>query len=72
MIFEAKYQGKWVACKDDKVIADSSSFNGLNKKVEKIGNPEEFIYTFVPKGFICPSLWCETREPMLQSPHAKV
>ncbi len=58
MIFEAKHQGKWVACKDDKVIVDSLSFDELNKKVEKIGNPEDFIYTFVPKGFICTGFTC--------------
>ena len=30
----------------------------LNKKVEKIGNPEDIIYTFVPKGFFYPSFTC--------------
>lgn len=41
MKFKAKHQGKWVAAKDDKIIADATSlnkfkvsFNGKKKELE--------------------------------------
>ncbi len=52
MKFEAKHQGKWVAMKKEKVIANSSSLNKLIAKVKKTENPDKLSYTLVPKGFI--------------------
>jgi len=52
MKFEAKYQGKWVAAKDDKIIADSTSLNKLMQKVQKTENPKDLKFSLVPKGFI--------------------
>lgn len=52
MKFQAKHQGKWVAAKDDKIIADSSSLNKLMLKVHKIEDPKNLKFSLVPKGFI--------------------
>jgi hypothetical protein len=52
MKFEAKYSGKWVATKNNKVIASGKSLNKLVKKVEKKKDSEKYRYTLVPKGLI--------------------
>lgn len=52
MKFELKHQGKWVAAKDDKIIADASSLNKLIEKVEKKEDPKTLKFSLVPKGFI--------------------
>jgi len=51
MKFQAKHQGKWVASKNEKVIADSTTLNKLMKKVAK-ENMKEIVFALVPKGFI--------------------
>lgn len=52
MKFEAKHQGKWVAAKDDKIIADAVSLTKLVQKVQKMGDPGNLKFSLVPKGFI--------------------
>jgi len=51
MKFEAKYQGKWVVAKGEKIIADSVSLNKLMQKVKK-EDPNRLTFSLVPKGFI--------------------
>lgn len=52
MKFREKHQGKWVAAKDDKIIADASSLNKLMQKVQKIEDPKDLKFSLVPKGYI--------------------
>ena len=52
MKFEAKHQGKWVAAKDDKIIANSTNLNKLIRQVQKTENPKNLKFSLVPKGFI--------------------
>ncbi len=52
MKFGIKHQGKWVAAKNDKIIADATSLSGLIQKVQKKGNPSDLKFSLVPKGFI--------------------
>ena len=52
MIFKAKHQGKWVAAKNEKIIADSKSLTKLIEKVKKTENPDNLVFSLVPKGFI--------------------
>ncbi|NIA02361.1 MAG: hypothetical protein GWP15_03180 [Nitrospirae bacterium] len=52
MKFEAKHQGKWVAAKDDKIIANAPSLNKLMQKIQKKENPDNLKFSLVPKGFI--------------------
>lgn len=52
MKFEPKHQGKWVAAKDDKIIADATSLNKLVQKVQRTENPKDLKFSLVPKGFI--------------------
>lgn len=52
MKFQAKHQGKWVAAKNDKIIAEAKSLNKLVDKVQKTEDPENLKFSLVPKGFI--------------------
>lgn len=52
MKFEAKHQGKWVAAKDNKIVASAASLNVLLKKVGKTEDPATLTYSLVPKAFI--------------------
>lgn len=52
MKFQAKHLGKWVAAKNDKIIADASSLNKLIQKVQKTEDPGKLKFSLVPKGFI--------------------
>ncbi len=52
MKFTAKHQGKWVAAKDDKIIADSTTLNKLIQKIKKKEDPNNLKFSLVPKGFI--------------------
>lgn len=52
MKFETKHQGKWIAAKNDKIIADSTSLNKLMQKVQKTEDPNNLKFSLVPKGFI--------------------
>jgi hypothetical protein len=52
MTFEAKHQGKWIAAKNDKIIADASSLNKLMRKVQSTENPGNLKFSLVPKGFM--------------------
>lgn len=52
MKFQAKYQGKWVAAKNNIIIADADSLNKLMEKVQKTDNPKRLKFSLVPKGYI--------------------
>ena len=52
MKFQAKHQGKWVAAKDDKIIADADSLNKLMQKVQKTEDPKDLKFSLVPRGYI--------------------
>lgn len=52
MKFQAKHQGKWVAAKNDRIIADADSLNKLMKKVQKTEDPRDLKFSLVPKGYI--------------------
>lgn len=49
MKFEAKHLGKWVAIKNEKVVASGTSLKKLTKKVETQKNVR---FTLIPKGLI--------------------
>ena len=51
MKFEAKHQGKWVAAKNDKIIADAKSLNRLMQKVQITEDPKDLKFSLVPRGF---------------------
>lgn len=55
MKFEARHQGKWIAAKNDKIIADAPTLTKLVKKVEKTENPANLKFSLVPKGYIAGS-----------------
>lgn len=44
--------GKWVASKDDKVIASDKTFAKLILKVKKRKDSKTLMYSLVPKGYI--------------------
>ncbi len=49
MKIDNKYTGKWVAVKNDKVVASDKSLNKLTKKVE---NLKDALFTLIPNGLI--------------------
>lgn len=52
MKFQAKYQGKWIAAKNDKVIADASTLEKLIKKVQQKEDVSKLKFSLVPKGYM--------------------
>lgn len=52
MKFQAKHQGKWVAAKDDKIIADANSLSKLIEKLQKTKAPKNLKFSLVPRGYI--------------------
>lgn len=52
MIFEAKYAGRWVVEKNDKVIASAKTFSAVEKKVKDRRDSKQLIFTLVPKGYM--------------------
>ncbi len=52
MKFSLKHAGKWVAIKNNKVIADGKTLNKVLTKVENIKDKENLKYTLVPKGYM--------------------
>ena len=52
MKFQAQHQGKWVAAKDDRIIADADTLNKLMQKVQKTENPKYLTFSLVPRGYI--------------------
>jgi hypothetical protein len=52
MKFGPQHQGKWVAAKNDKIIADSTSLTKLMQKIQKTEDPKFLKFSLVPKGFI--------------------
>lgn len=57
MKFDRKYAGKWVAIKRNQVVASDSTFEKLDKKIEKLKNKESLRYALIPKGLFAGSLW---------------
>lgn len=56
MKFDRKYAGKWVAIKRNQVVASDSTFEKLDKKIEKLKNKESLRYALIPKGLFAGSL----------------
>lgn len=56
MKIEAKYAGKWVAIKNEKVVASDDSLAALDKKIEKMKNRTNLRYTLFPKGLFAGAL----------------
>ncbi len=53
MKFEVKYSGKWVAIKNEAVIASDSTLKKLTKKVkDENGSKKNLRFTLIPKGLI--------------------
>ena len=52
MKFQKKHLGKWVAAKDETIIADAKSLNLLMRKVQKRKDPQNLKFILVPKGYI--------------------
>lgn len=50
MIFSKKNAGKWVASKNEKVVATSKNLKVLLKKVEKRDDRKKLWFDLVPKG----------------------
>lgn len=51
MKFESKYLGKWVALKDDKVIASDTTLTKLRKKFTS-KEKSKLRFTLIPKSLI--------------------
>lgn len=51
MKFESKYLGKWVAIKDNKVIASDTTLTKLSKKL-KAEDSSKLRYTLIPRNLI--------------------
>lgn len=52
MKISKEYAGKWVAAKEEKVIASEVSFTKLKKKIANRSDQSEVRFLLVPKGFI--------------------
>lgn len=52
MKFDKKYTGKWVAIKNDKVVADDASLKKLTKKIDSRSDKNNLRFTLIPDGFI--------------------
>lgn len=52
MKIEKKYSGKWVAIKNEVVIASDVTLNKLSKKTETRKDKRSLRFTLVPSGFI--------------------
>ncbi len=52
MKFEAKHQGKWVAAKQEKIIAEANSLKKLIDKTQKTEDLKNLKFSLVPKGII--------------------
>ena len=52
MKIEKKYAGKWIALKNDKVIASESTLTKLTKKTEKRKDQGALRFTLIPNGLI--------------------
>lgn len=52
MKFQAKHLGKWVAAKNDKIIAVADSLKRVMQKAKKMETLEDLKFSLVPKGYI--------------------
>lgn len=51
MKFQARHQGKWIAAKNNKIIANANTLNKLMQKVQKEDH-KDLKFSLVPKGYI--------------------
>ena len=52
MKVEAKYGGKWIAIKNEKIISSESTLNKLMNAVKNRKDAKDLAYTLIPKGLI--------------------
>lgn len=52
MKFEQKYNGKWVAIKNSKVVESDKTLTKLTKKVETRKDNGSLRFTLIPNGLI--------------------
>lgn len=52
MEFDKKYFGKWVATKNDKILAADKTLTNLMKKVKKEKDMEQVKFTLIPGTYI--------------------
>ena len=52
MKYSKQHAGKWVAVKNDKVIAMSAEFGPLRKKVNARRDRKQIQFSHVPRGYI--------------------
>lgn len=50
--FDSKYSGKWVAVKNDKVVASGPTLTMLTKKIASRRDASGMRFTLIPKGLI--------------------
>ncbi len=51
MKYSAQYAGKWVAAKDNKILASGMTLRTVKEKVKR-EDPEEVRFVLIPKGVI--------------------
>lgn len=51
MKYSSQYAGKWVAAKENKILASATTFRAVKEKVKK-ENPEDVRFVLIPKGII--------------------
>ena len=51
MKYAAQYAGKWVAAKENKILASGTTLRIVKEKVKK-EHPEEIRFVLVPKGIM--------------------
>ncbi|HLD71353.1 MAG TPA: DUF5678 domain-containing protein [Candidatus Peribacteraceae bacterium] len=52
MKYGKQHAGKWVAVKNEKVIAISTEFASLRKKISSRKDAEQVRFSLVPEGYI--------------------
>lgn len=53
MKFKAEYSGKWVAIKNEEVVASDITLKKLTKKIKNEANDKKNLrFTLIPKGLI--------------------
>lgn len=52
MKIEAKYGGKWIAIKNEKVIESDKSLKKLNQKIQQKKDSKNIAFALIPKGLM--------------------
>lgn len=52
MKIEKKFQGQWVAIKNEKVVESDKTLKKLNKKTEGRKDKNSLYFTLIPNGLI--------------------